>query len=416
MKIGYLLQQGFDLGPQAANGPANHVSHLVEQLERLGHHVKIVNGLHGSVYVGEREAGHPGILWRPSGARLAPSLAERGFRRIQTQLGLPYLNLFESLRFARACRESCQDVDVIVERLSWTGYGGSWAAARLGKPHIMEYNGDPLHDLDAKGMGPRGVQRWVSSRLMRRTITRASRIVASGEGWRQQIVSRWKIPKDRVVTIQNGTSLLGLLSRADLRCFDDLLEASSDIRFVYLGGFQPWQGVEKLLRAFGGVRELLPGSTLALIGSGPGYEEAGKLATSLGLEGQVQFLGAMSPQGYAPLLANSDIGLSPYCGWAEFEGLKIFDYKAAGLAIIASGKDGQPESVTSGPIGKVVPPCDERKLADAMVELGSDIGLRQEMGQRARLEAETCHSWERTARTLVDEFRSVLSGRTQGQV
>jgi len=49
------------------------------------------------------------------------------------------------------------------------------------------------------------------------------------------------------------------------------------------------------------------------------------------------FTGALSPKQYAPKLAALDIGVAPYCGATEFAGLKSLDYKAAGLAIIASG-------------------------------------------------------------------------------
>jgi len=362
----------------------------------------------GSVYIGERMQGQQGILWSASDLNLRPSTAERAIRRVQRQLGLPYLNLFESQRFARACQASLEDVDVILERLSWTGYGGNWAARRLGKPHVIEYNGDPLHDLDAKGMAPSGVQRWGSIQLMRKTLHRTSKIVASGEGWHKQLVTRWGIPEAKVVTVQNGTGLLDLLHRRDLRCFDETIAMGSSVQFIYLGGFQPWQGVETLLSVFSGVRSRLPDSALTLIGDGPGQDAAKDLALDLGLGNHARFVGAMAPEAYAPLLAQADIGLSPYCGWSEFEGLKIFDYKAAGLAVVASGIDGQPASVTSGPIGMVVPPCDGDSLAEAMVDLGRNFILRREMGRRARIEAETSHGWDHTARAMEEALMGCL--------
>jgi glycosyltransferase involved in cell wall biosynthesis len=135
---------------------------------------------------------------------------------------------------------------------------------------------------------------------------------------------------------------------------------------------------------------------LLLIGAGRGLLEAQELTVELSLAGDVVFAGHLSDQAYAPLLAQADIGLAPYCNWPEYSGLKILDYKAAGLASIVSGRDGQPATIDHGRTGWIVPPCDEDALADAMFRLVTDPALRREMGQTARLDAEALHSWAHT--------------------
>jgi glycosyltransferase involved in cell wall biosynthesis len=93
----------------------------------------------------------------------------------------------------------------------------------------------------------------------------------------------------------------------------------------------------------------------------------------------------------------------------EFSGLKLFDYKAAGLAIIASGRDGQPRTLKHGRTAWIVPPCDEAALGEAIVTLASDAARRRSMGQEARLEAENSHTWRHTAERLQQVFESVLA-------
>jgi glycosyltransferase involved in cell wall biosynthesis len=136
---------------------------------------------------------------------------------------------------------------------------------------------------------------------------------------------------------------------------------------------------------------------LLLIGAGDGLEESKALAGELGLDGIANFLGRLSVEEYSSILTVSDIGLSPYCGWPEYSGLKIFDYKAAGLACIASGEDGQPTTLAHGSTGWIVPPCNEDALAEAISALASDSKLRLELGRAARLEAESRHTWQYTA-------------------
>ena len=120
------------------------------------------------------------------------------------------------------------------------------------------------------------------------------------------------------------------------------------------------------------------------------------------------FTGKLKATDYAPYLAGADIGVSPYCGWPEYSGLKIFDYKAAGLACVASGEHGQPSTLNHGETGWIVPPCDEDALAEALFTLSENAELRRKLGQAARLDAERHHAWRHTALHLEKIFHSVV--------
>jgi glycosyltransferase involved in cell wall biosynthesis len=143
---------------------------------------------------------------------------------------------------------------------------------------------------------------------------------------------------------------------------------------------------------------------LMLIGAGDGFQEAEGLANQLELDGSVTFTGRLLIDEYSKYLAQSDIGLSPYCGWEEYSGLKLFDYKAAGLACIASGKNGQPATLKHGKTGLILPPCDEQALCEAICQLASDRDTMRGMGRAARLEAETLHGWDNTVNQLEQVF------------
>lgn len=119
--------------------------------------------------------------------------------------------------------------------------------------------------------------------------------------------------------------------------------------------------------------------------------------------------GHLPPQEYTNQLAKSDIGVAPYCGWGEYSGLKLFDYKAAGLAIIASGENGQPAVIEHGQNGWIVPPCDEVALSNSIVHLARNYQVRRQLGIQARLEAERCKSWRQTAENLEIVFNQVLT-------
>jgi glycosyltransferase involved in cell wall biosynthesis len=326
-------------------------------------------------------------------------VVERVARSTQSALRLPFLGWFNSLRFAWACQQELSDCDVFLERMSWIMAGGVRASEKMGIPLVLEYNGDPLADLTAKGVAPSGLQRRISVGQMRRIIQAASHVVATGDGWRMNCIQQWGASPEKVSTVENGTDLLHRLDCVDLRSFQER-PAEQPPTLVYLGGFSAWQGVILLLKAFPQVLARFPQARLLLIGAGPEEAQARRLVETLGLTSSVSFLGQMSMDAYAPRLAGADIGLSPYCRWPEYSGLKIFDYKAAGLPVIASGLDGMPRSVRTGETGLVVPPCDPDALVEAIYELLANADLRREMGRRARLEAEAGHGWEHTAANL----------------
>jgi glycosyltransferase involved in cell wall biosynthesis len=175
-----------------------------------------------------------------------------------------------------------------------------------------------------------------------------------------------------------------------------------------IGAFEPWHGLHILLPALAKAVEQGVPLRLILVGDGTQREELEQLVAAHGLAPLVTFTGRLQPAEFARYLRLADIGLSPYCGRVEFSGLKLLDYKAAGLATIASGQDAQPAVLEHGRTGWIVPPCDKEALCQAIVRLATDVQLRQKIGQQARLEAEQIHRWRHTVRELEQIFAQVI--------
>lgn len=409
MKIGYLMQKGVrDVRTPPFSGPANHVREVIKELRNLGHQVRLLSRLDDRIWKSDDlEVFEPvSVRWTDHGPI---RLAERGIRRIQYELQLPYLSLFESLRFALACCQELRGCEVLYERITWVSYGGCLAARWLKIPLVLEENGDQLLMMDAVGNAPQGIQRRLEIALMNSAVKEAAHVVASGDGWREHFIERFGVEREKVTTVESGTTLVKLLKRQQLRSFRPAESSDQVITLVYLGGFYPWHGVNILIRAVARAIQQSVRLRLLLMGSGPGVEETIRLISDLGIDGIVTFTGQMLPHEFAPILAEADIGLAPYCGWLEFSGLKLLDYKAAGLAIIASGKDGQPATIKHGHTGWIVPPCDDNGLSEAIIQLSSDPELRRRMGQQARIEAENCHGWAHTAQHLEQIFTQLVA-------
>ena len=390
MKIGYLMQAGVpDLLEFPLTGPANHVKQVFHELKVLGHQVRLLA-------IQDKQ------IWKTDDfehfEKVSVRLFDQGFtkvsesvvRRIQSELKLPYFALFESLRFAQACVQELSDWDVLYERMGWMGYGGVIAAQRLKIPHVLEVNGDHLSEFEFLGIDLKGAQRSLSLFIMKKAVQKTTRVVATGAGWRDRFIERWDVNPDCVRVVENGSEMVELLSRDKLNNFRPHIKSKDGIDIVYIGAFELWHGIQILIRSFANVISQGANVHLDLIGSGTLQNELEEIVHEYEIEQYVSFIGQLDIQEASEYLANADIAVAPYCGRAEFSGLKLLDYKAAGLAIIVSGKNGQPAVIEQDRTGLIVPPCNETALSTAILELVRNKERRMRLGQEARLEAERC--------------------------
>lgn len=412
MKIGYLMQTGVaNMLAQPLSGPSHHVNQVCQELGALGHEVQLLMQWQGQLWRSADLQHYTPVEVRRM-ERGAVKLVQRLVGRTQSTLHLPYAAFFEAVRFAQACRQWLGDCDLLYERMGWMGYGGALAARWLGIPLVLEVNGDHVTELQTLGVMPQGSQQWVALRLMAWMTAQAAHVVTTGDGWRSRFLERWPVPPNKVSTVENGSALVTLLRREQLRAFRETRHSRA-IKLVYAGSFEAWHGLGVLLRAVAQARHQGAPVDLTLLGAGPEQAAIEGQIVDYGLEAVVTLAGFVDSQRLAIHLAEADIGLCPYCGRVEYSGLKLLDYKAAGLATIASGIQGQPAVLRHGVTGLIVPPCNETALAQAIVTLSARHEQRRAMGRQARQEAETAHHWRHTAQQLDRIFQQVTTAQRQ---
>jgi glycosyltransferase involved in cell wall biosynthesis len=138
-----------------------------------------------------------------------------------------------------------------------------------------------------------------------------------------------------------------------------------------------------LLRAAALVRERLPEVRFVLIGQGPLEPETRRLAADLGLDANVVFTGFRTDA--HRLLAALDV----FTLSSTYEGLPIalIEAMALGRPAVVTRVGGVPEVLADGAQGLLVPPRDPAALADGLLRLLGDPGLRARMGAAARRRA-----------------------------
>lgn len=175
-------------------------------------------------------------------------------------------------------------------------------------------------------------------------------------------------------------------------------------RIVYAGNLYGWKGVQDLVDAAAS----LPGYRIEIIGGETRQiEELRQQASASGA--QLVFRGHLAHQQVARALADACIAVLPNRAGsvsAYTSPLKLFEYMAAGCAIVASDLPVFRE-VLDTEDAAWFEPGNPDALAAAIRSLGADPGLARSMGERLRTKAATFTWYARAGRlmALIEEAR-----------
>lgn len=165
---------------------------------------------------------------------------------------------------------------------------------------------------------------------------------------------------------------------------------------LYVGRIAREKNLRMLLTAFRTLLARHERVKLLLVGGGPALAETQAFASSLGLNGNVEFLGMLKRHDIAPIYGAADAFVFP--STTETQGIAICEALSAGLPVVAVNAGGIPENVQDGVDGFLTND-DPDEFADRLSYLITHDKERLEMGARARENA-CCFSVDR----MVDQF------------
>jgi glycosyltransferase involved in cell wall biosynthesis len=173
----------------------------------------------------------------------------------------------------------------------------------------------------------------------------------------------------------------------------------------FLGTLKPWHGLPELVDAFAALRKLSWDARLLVIGDGPDREALEADLARRRLTSATTITGAIAPHDVGVHLTNVDVALAPYPGGVEsyFSPLKVVEYLAAGLPVVASRCGQLPELVRHGVTGLLVTPGNAEATASACNRLRLDRTLALAMAREGRREAMATRTWDAVVRRILNE-------------
>jgi phosphatidylinositol alpha-1,6-mannosyltransferase len=167
-----------------------------------------------------------------------------------------------------------------------------------------------------------------------------------------------------------------------------------------------YKGHDEVLESWPAVVARVPDAQLVFVGTGDDSDRLRAKAASLGIAGSVVLTGFVSTERLRALYQHAAMCAMPSRG--EGFGLVYLEAMSYGLPCIGSMHDAAGEIIDDGVSGLLVDQTDTSSLADAIVHLLQDDGLRRAMGEAGRRRLEREFSYEQFSRRLLSHIEQTL--------
>ena len=361
---------------QSRDGQSVHVEELVAALRGLGHEVLVVGpGFYEQAHFG----GESNLVaWIRS--RLPVVVGEVA----ELLYTIPaWWRLRAAFRRFRP--------DLIYERYNLYFLAGTWVARSSGAKLFLEVNSPLVEERTRLGQLR---LRWLAGALERYVWRSADKVLVV-TGVLQQAVAAAGVPPNRIEVVPNGIDPAQFVALPARKAGDGPLVLG------FVGFVRDWHGLDAVIAAMAAEPH---GAILRLVvvGDGPARETLQRQAQSLGLADRVTFTGLQPREAIPALVAGFDIALQPLVV-SYASPLKIFEYMAAGRAIVAPDQPNIREILRDGETAVLFDPQASGAMWRAIQRLAGDPALRARLGEAARAEiARRDYTWRGNAVRVVD--------------
>jgi glycosyltransferase involved in cell wall biosynthesis len=179
---------------------------------------------------------------------------------------------------------------------------------------------------------------------------------------------------------------------------------------LYAGGLYPWKGVEVLIEAM----RYLPGERALILGGGDELSELKRLAAAEGVADRVDFAGPVPHADVPGFLARAKVAVVPNLDTPDSRQsapLKMMEYMACGLPIVASDLPTFREVLDDGVTGLLVAPGSPQALAEGIGRLVRDPDLAGRLSSAARERAEA-FTYDQAAAGMLEVLKLARAGST----
>jgi glycosyltransferase involved in cell wall biosynthesis len=342
--------------PPDVGGPASHGPELGRFLLERGHEVRALTTAGPG---GAEPFGFPLVISRRDRPRLIRMAT--GTVAVTATARWPHVVYSTGLLYKSAVAASLNRVPLVVKLTTDPAFE---RARRLGL-----FSGN----LEAFQEPHRGQAVRYLKHVRSVMLSRAARVVIPSR-YLAEITRQWGLDPERIAVVPNPAPPVGdLPSREELR----RRLGVNGTTFVFAGRLV---AAKHLPLAIAALRHV-PDAGLVIVGDGPEHQNLKELIVHAGLEGRATLKGGLPRSEAIEWLRAADAALLS-SDWENFPHAAV-EAIAAGTPVLATAVGGVPEVIETGVNGILVPPGDERALAEAMRSVMTDAALSARLREGA---------------------------------
>lgn len=390
-----------------SGAPAIRLRAMVKELVKLGYDVRVVTGM-PNYPKGEIYDGYSGKLWMRDEVDgvplrrvwLYPASGKGAAKRI-----INYLSFTASSALALALEHKADLV--FVEAQPLTLAFPAWVNKVVrGTPYVYNTPDLQVEYADEGQWGVRGLirlARGLEGFLMKKSLS----VTTVTHAFVEHFHKERGIDKARIAFLPNGADIDFLSPRPRDEAFAEKMGVGNRKVFTFAGTHAPYQGLEVILEA----AKLLKHRkdiVILMVGDGPVREKLIRDAEEAGLD---NVLFRTSPFSEMPSLMSitwaSLVVLRALKIATKMRLSKAIPPLACGVPLIYAGWGETADIVAEEGVGLRVEPEQPQLLADAIVRMVDEPGMREKMGKKGRALAERDFSWATIVGNWVKQIEGV---------
>ncbi len=364
---------------QSRDGQSVHVDELIHAFRSAGHEVMVVGP---RVYEKAKFGGESSLV--AAIRRLLP-----GFARELAELAY---NIPATVRLVRAWHTF--KPQFVYERYNLYFLAGAILARWFNAPLFLEVNAPVAQERATFG----GLKLRRLAGMVERFTWRSATGALPVTRVLGDIMVAAGVRDERILVVPNGIVLDRFPRRREP-------ENGMQILLGFVGFVRDWHGLDGIIAAMAADRAARDVS-LCVVGDGPARQQLEQQAAALGIADRVRFTGLVPQDKIASHVMRFDIALQP--GVTPYASpLKIFDYMAAGCAIVAPDQPNIREILQHERTALLFDPNLAGAHWEAIRRLVDDTELRRALGANARTELEERgYTWVGNAARIVSWART----------
>jgi glycosyltransferase involved in cell wall biosynthesis len=363
-----------------------HVSAIVDAFSSLGHDIKIAAMIGEKTNVATARTRFLSFL-----KRIVPGMVHEFLELGYTLLGY---------RMLRG-RMVGWDPDFLYERYALFNFAGLLAAWRQNIPLVLEVNSPLAYERITYEYL---TLRQLARRCERFICSKADLVVVVSTPLKEYLIEQ-EVPADKIIVVPNGVDSTifrpDISSRQVVR--DGLGFLPDTVVIGFVGMLRPWHGVGSLCESIWNLKQKNINVHLLIVGDGPSRSEIDAFIQERKIEECVTITGRVLHSEISSYLTAFDIGVSPRANFYASP-MKILEYMATGLAVVAPRMPNIQDIITDGVNGLLFDPESIEDLTATLLSLTKDSNRRKQLGQSARENVLTQRTWAQIAQYVIDRL------------